>query len=273
MRMAADEWDLVAPLLAYIINHRFRAVLGGKSAIEVVTGLAPDSAVKLAVYSGKNMKEAVRYIAESERVSEYCDGLVESLDRMHQEVKDRTEAVRRRKELRQARHGPGQHFNVGDLVLVPSFGNSANKSAFRPFKPMTGWQGPYEVTECIGGNPTEYMVRLLGDTKQYPVHWRKMKRLAGPDLPINDEVVLGAQHDTQRFMVDHFKEWSINTDGEVDVLVHWQRHEDDEEDTWEPLEQLVKDVPAMIAKYVQADKHHQLVAAHRRCVAEMKKKK
>ena len=47
--MAADEWDLVAPLLGYIINHRYRDVLGGRSAIEVVTGQAPDSAVNLAV--------------------------------------------------------------------------------------------------------------------------------------------------------------------------------------------------------------------------------
>ena len=128
--------------------------------------------------------------------------------------------------------------------------------------------------DCIGGNPTEYMVRLLGDAKEHPVHWQKMRRLAGPDLPISEEVRLGAQHDTQRFMVDHFKEWSINTDGEVDVLVHWQRHEDDDEDTWEPLEQLVHDVPALIAKYVKDDGHHQLVAAHRHCVrAEAKKKK
>ena len=99
-------------------------------------------------------------------------------------------------------------------------------------------------------------------------------RLAGPALPLSEEVCLSAQHDTQRFLVDHFKEWSINTDGEVDVLVHWQRHEDDDEDTWEPLEQLVQDVPALIAKYVKDDGHHQLVAAHRRCVrAEAKKKK
>ena len=58
----------------------------------------------------------------------------------------------------------------------------------------------------------------------------------------------------------------------VDVLVHWQHHDDDREDTWEPLEQLVADVPAMIAKYVRENGHHQLVAAHRRAVNAAKKK-
>ena len=78
---------------------------------------------------------------------------------------------------------------------------------------------------------------------------------------------------TANFLVDEFREWSINTDGEVDVLVKWQRHEDDAQDTWEPLEQLVQDVPEMIAKYVREDGHHQLVAAHRRAVRDAKKTK
>ena len=48
---------------------------------------------------------------------------------------------------------------------------------------------------------------------------------------------LSVKHDIQRFLVDHFVEWSINTNGEVDVLVKWQGHEDDEgEHIWETLE-------------------------------------
>mgnify|MGYP003341069060 CR=1 FL=1 len=87
-------------------------------------------------------------------------------------------------------------------------------------------------------------------------------------------VGLSDKHDIQRFLVDHFVEWSINTDGEVDVLVQWQGHEDDEgERTWEPLEQLVEDVPVLIKKYVDQDNHHQLVAAHKQCVREAERKR
>ena len=43
--------------------------------------------------------------------------------------------------------------------------------------------------------------------------------------------------------------------------------------TWEALEQLVEDVPVLIAKYVRADGHQQLVSAHRKAVREAKKKK
>ena len=164
-------------------------------------------------------------------------------------------------------------FNPGDYVLVPSFGNGAIKSAFLPFKPMVGWQGPCEVTRAIADSPTEFMVRLVGETREHPVHWRKMRRLAGPDLEVTKAIELAAKHDIQRFLVKRFVEWSINTDGEVDVLVEWQGHDDEDERTWEALEQLVEDVPVLIAKYVRDDGHHQLVSAHRKAVRETKTKK
>ena len=64
--------------------------------------------------------------------------------------------------------------SVGAIIGVTprkgAYGNAANKSAFRPFKPMVGWQGPYQITRSINGSPEEFMVRLLGETKEHPVH-------------------------------------------------------------------------------------------------------
>ena len=51
---------------------------------------------------------------------------------------------------------------------------------------------------------------------------------ASADLPMSAAVELSAKHDIQRFLIDHFVEWSVNADGEVDVLVQWQGHDDDE---------------------------------------------
>ena len=87
---------------------------------------------------------------------------------------------------------------------------------------------------------------------------------------MNDEVRLNALHDVQRFVVDRFVDWSINTDDEVDLRVRWKGHEDEAEDTWQPLEQLVEDVPVVVAKYVREVNHHQLTAVHRKCVQDAK---
>ena len=67
-------------------------------------------------------------------------------------------------------------------------------------------------------------------------------------------------------------EWSINTDVEVDVLVQCQGHDDDDLRTWEPLEQIVEDVPVLIEKHVREDGHQHLVAAHHQAVKMTKKK-
>ena len=86
-----------------------------------------------------------------------------------------------------------------------------------------------------------------------------------------EETVLSAQHDVQRFVVDHFVDWSINTDDGVDLLVHWKCHPDENERTWEALEQLVVDVPALVKKFVLGDGHHQLVGAYRKALADAKR--
>ena len=99
-------------------------------------------------------------------------------------------------------------------------------------------------------NEVSYVVRLLGDVRESVVHWRKMRRLAGPGLAVTKELVEVAQHDVQKFKVEKFLDWAVNTDGEVDVLVQWRGH-DDTNNTWEPLPQLVADVPATVAKYVK----------------------
>ena len=67
------------------------------------------------------------------------------------------------------------------------------------------------------------MVRLVGETREHPVHWLKMCRLTDPDLEVIKAVDLIAKHDIQCFLVKRFVEWSINTDDEVNVTGTWWR--------------------------------------------------
>ena len=84
---------------------------------------------------------------------------------------------------------------------------------------------------------------------------------------------MSAMHDVQRFVVEAFEDWSINTDDEVDLLVRWRGHGDDER-TWEPLEQLLDDVPVLVGKYVQANRNEpDLVRVYDKCKRQAERKK
>ena len=72
----------------------------------------------------------------------------------------------------------------------------------------------------------KYVVRLLDDTKESNLHWHHIHRLAGPGVTTtNKELVESAQHDKQKFKVEKFLDWVVNTDGEVDLLIKWRSHE------------------------------------------------
>ena len=63
-----------------------------------------------------------------------------------------------------------------------------------------------------------YTVRLLGHTEESVVHWRKLRRLTGPEFRPDEEVVASALHDRQLFKVEAFDDWIVD-EGEAELLV------------------------------------------------------
>ena len=257
LQVAVDEWDAVLPLAEYAINHRTRDILGGRSAVEVMTGRAPRTATDLALYSGPTLKEAVDLSMPAALVDQYCDQLAESLATMHDEARDAEEANRRRRALREAGKGPGMRFNVGDYVMVSATKNQANRK--RHNKNMVRWQGPYEVMSTTEA-PTIFEVRLVGTEVTSRVHWQKMIRIAGPGLFVSQAVQNTALHDLQRFLVQSIDQWRLKDDGTVELLIRWQGY-DESERTWEPLAQVYEYVEVITQKYVHETDHPTLTQA------------
>ena len=243
-RTSLDEWDLMTPMLEFVINHRIREVLGHRSALEVLTGRKPASTTTLAVWAGVKMNDMRKFVTSVEVVERHCARLDLTLSRLHEAVRSADEARLRRRAIKAAGRHPGQSFNVGDYVMLTAEKNQANP--VRNHKVGMFWQGPYEVVGAVG--PTKYEVKLLGDDKVVTVHWKVMRRLAGPEFSPDEEVIASALHDRQRFLVDRFVDWIIE-EGEAELLVHWKHH-GEEERTWEPLWQLLEDVPQMVKTYV-----------------------
>ena len=115
------------PLAEYAINHRRRDILGGRSAVEIVTGRQPRTAADLTLYSVTKLKDAEELTLSQERVAKYCVKLNESLERMHEVARDKEEENRRKRARKEASKGPGMRFNVGDYVMVSAVKNQANR--------------------------------------------------------------------------------------------------------------------------------------------------
>ena len=113
------------------------------------------------------------------------------------------------------------------------------------------WQGPYEVVAPI--STTAYEVRLVGrpDKKPKPVHWSRMKLFADGNFDVTERLVRTAVNDCQKFDVQSFQGWRFGDEGELQLKVRWEGFQP-QDDTWEDIEQLHGDVPALVLKYLNA---------------------
>ena len=214
---SATDWSLVLPLVNYIVNHRERDVLNGHTPIQVMTGRAPKTPLELVVWDGVLLKDATGQTVEWQRVEQHCGRLSAALDALHQDIRDAAEERRRKKEAKAANAGRALQFEVGDLVMVASWGNAAHVK--RGSKLCPGWQGPYEIVNAI--STTAYEVRLIGrpDKNPKPVHWSRIKRFADSTFPVDEKLVRTAVNDCQKFEVDSFEGWRVDDDGGIQLQV------------------------------------------------------
>ena len=126
-----DEWDLVLPLSEYAVNHRRRAILGDRSAVEIMTGRQPHTSVDLAVWSGPDLKNTKEMCLPTERADTYMDRLSKSLALMHERVRDKDQHDRRVRAMCEARRGHAIHFRRDDYVMVAAEVNQVVRDTAR----------------------------------------------------------------------------------------------------------------------------------------------
>ena len=241
-----EKWEHVVELINLGLNYMHRAVLGGRSPLEVMTGRKVKSPVELVLWCGTKLKDATKITAPLDMVQKHCDKVAQALDIMHTELKD-SSLVRQRKQAAkeaETKFKGAYGFQVGDLVMVAAANNSANVQ--KRSKIMCKWQGPYQVTSKA--SVSEFDVVLLGSplATAKRVHWTRMKRFAGPDFGNTADLIEGAQHDLHKFYVESFVDWKMVGD-DRHLLVQWRGLKQ----TWEDAVQLHEDVPEKVMDYLR----------------------
>ncbi|GMF32980.1 unnamed protein product [Phytophthora fragariaefolia] len=141
-----------------------------------------------------------------------------------------------------AKEGKLENFTVGDFVLW-----SRVDERLRGNKLVVRWVGPYRVTEA-----REYsfvIEHLIRD--DFEVHGSRLKFCDDASLEVDEEILEHVAKQGIVLGVERIREHRFNPiTKQWELLVSWGGLQEIE-DSWEPLANMVHDVPVLVANYAE----------------------
>lgn len=150
-------------------------------------------------------------------------------------------------------------FSIGDYVMVYD-GDRTSKIGQR-------WRGPAVVRQRLDeGNDFVWVVEFLATgkkSKTQTVHASKLKFFDYAEMVVTPELMLQAEYFAKR-------KWDVEkladlrkVGQEYQILVHWSNGEE----TWEPVAQLMQDVPLLVKEFI----NHEVPERAKKLVMGLKK--
>lgn len=236
LRLDTRSWEFVLPVLQANLNQTPVETLGGKTPLELFTGLPVATPLDTCLFPDRSSPlEEV----DLSKVDEFLQRLRRSLHEMHMVVVDRKE---RRRLYQQARKkGDICNFSVGDFVLW-----SRVDARLAGGKLLVRWVGPFQVVEARSHS---FLVRHLLTHAVHEVHGSRLKFYHDPSLEINEELVAHVAGQGIVLGVEKILEHRYNSaTREHELLISWIGLEAIE-DSWEPLNSMLADIPIKVKEY------------------------
>ena len=213
---------------------------GGKTPMQLLTGLVPEGAVSHIAWMGVDARIAAP--VQSAEVEANMQGLHTAMEGLWA---DAVQAQARRRRGRKPKRVRLPEFQVGDTVLVAQ--------AVKTSKLAMTWSGPHEVVRSV--NKFVYLVRPCvpeqGKRKPQRVHVVRMRRFANAALGTQadaQQIEQAALQDFPDNIPERLCEHKVEEQGLV-IRVRWLGF-DATHDSWEALAQLAEDVPEMVEAYL-----------------------
>ncbi|KAE8908713.1 hypothetical protein PF001_g4709 [Phytophthora fragariae] len=239
LQLDTRNWEYLLPVVQANLNHTPVISLGGVAPTELFTGLpCPPPLDTILLPDANKPLQHVDLTAVHEELERLRVGLAE----MHSEVADKKE--RRQLYQQSEKHGTLCNFSVSDYVLW-----SRVDSRLRGGKLLVLWVGPFRVTEA---RPHSFMVQNLLNGKEYEVHGSRLKFFQDSSLNVSEELVEHVANQGIVLGVEAIVGHRINPDtAKKELLVSWTGLEAIE-NSWEPLEVMLHDVPTKVQQYAAA---------------------
>lgn len=231
------EWTIFVPLLRASINHTPLPSLANKAPVELFCALPLPSPLDFCV--DLEQKKVLEMTKQPELIEQKLSELRASVHLMHKDVaKERDQQTcRNKKGQRGARKA---NFSVGDFVLRSRVDQKHQD------KLLVTWIGPYQIVKA---DVHSFVIRHLVTGVESDVHASRLKYYADKSYEVTEEVREHIASQGIVLAVAELKEhrWCSSKNG-YEILVSWKGLEPIE-DSWEPLQSLWKDIPAMIRAY------------------------
>ena len=184
LRLKDNQWPKVLELVKKVMNRQERPSRGGRSPIEVTTGIKPRTAVSV-LYKGGGDLDII-----DKETSVTLDETAKRLATLMEEIYNAANLARRAKPKRNRKNTSEEaipNIVVGDLVLYAKHKKDT--------KLDYTWLGPVVVTRIV--TPLVYRIRpyTLYECQVFDVNIKRLRRFAGKQLHMTEQLRLEAERD------------------------------------------------------------------------------
>ncbi|KAH9092351.1 hypothetical protein LEN26_018494 [Aphanomyces euteiches] len=242
LKLEQNKWLSLIPVVQHALNHTPCSKLNGIAPITAMTQLEPSNSLN-AFLDDDSVKEITHEQLAHWRESLFTD-LANARDNLHHQLAAVAASKRDKERLRRNKKHQIQdiRLSVGDYVLVGKVTQSFAA------KLQVQWLGPRRIVDTL--SDWIYHVEDLRDKTRTIHHASRLKLFAAADLNVTQDLLdhiayVEGGHLVERFIDCRFdrpkKSWVI--------LVQWFGL-DELENSWEPVENLLEDVPAQVHKFL-----------------------
>jgi hypothetical protein len=161
---------------------------------------------------------------------------------MHKKVSEARDGRRHRSRLQNRFQAP--NFAEGDFVL---FGVRQDSPRVRRSKLSVRWTGPYSISAVLSS--WHFRIQHIVNGECLEAHVTRLKFYHDRSLLVTEELTQYASSNI-RFIVHELLDVRFEND-QWQVWVSWAGFSADE-NTWEPVQQLLEDVPSLVQEFVRS---------------------
>jgi hypothetical protein len=248
LRIPPEEWIKVLPLVQSCINSAPRESLSGYSSLQLFCGMKPSRPLTLMARVCRPQVTNTTLENAGGAIENAVAKYVTERDQEYLQMKEAVNVKRQKKRKQNEKNNIAHALTVemGNYVMVAAKRDRGKLEA--------RWVGPFKVISC----PSSHLVEVenLLDGKTEVVHVSRAiqfnNRLLNTEAILREQNGYLAEGFEVEAVIDHRQQGN-----EWEVLIKWRGFEN-EDNTWEPIGNIIDVDMNIVRKYVNGTRDHRL---------------